>query len=100
MLIILHFFAGSIITFVCGLTLQDYTTRKPRITKWMTTTRDPRDADPEEAVPAPKKDQPFYRLKTSQGSTCILMTSDAIIEVSIKQSCAVVLPEVLRLIIT
>lgn len=85
-------YSGISLCLVSSLTLQGtdnskYTTRKPRITKYMTTTKDPLDDQPRVTTeePVTVKNQPYYRVKNRGGTTCILMTSDALIEVSFFQ---------------
>ncbi|GLV33752.1 uncharacterized protein CBL_11361 [Carabus blaptoides fortunei] len=70
----------------------NYTTRKPRITKHMTTTPEPGAAISSGGqatttdAPVTPKSQPIYRVLTNKGTTCILMQTDALIEVRLKSN--------------
>lgn len=60
-------------------------TRKPRITKYMTSTPEP-GASPTTEAPVTQKNSPLYRVVTNTGTTCILLATDAIIEIRLKSN--------------
>lgn len=77
----MKFLSGTYIWLVSSLSIHN-TTRKPRITKYMTTTPEPGAGVPTTDAPVTPKNQPIYRVVTNTGTTCILLTTDALIEVS------------------
>lgn len=81
-----HISAGSIVSYASSLTLANQVTSKPRHTKYSSSTAIPGSGSlvtpaNQPVTPAPT-DVSYYRVRDSKGITCILLKTDALIEVS------------------